>query len=197
MNNLKKLAMLEELKKYDKEVIENKKVLDESKTKIKVNNKLIRKIHKDIYKSILLFVTSTSSLSALTYGAYSINKAIIESTNNSEIDKVVNDVNKNDDLLNVLRLISLLTVMLGADLIIESIFYKVGFNKKDYLGFISSIKSIKEDLKEIEGLSKENKSIKEESKKLLIKTRLLISKYYVVIKKLEEENVLIRAKKWD
>ena len=197
MNNLKKLAMLEELKKYDKEVIDNKNVLDNNKSKIKVNNKLIRKIHKDIYKSILLFIASTSSLGTLTYGAYTINKAIIESADNSEIDKVINDVNKNDDLINVLRLISLLTLMLGTDLIIESIFYKVGFNKKDYLGFISAIKSIKEDLKEIEELSKENKSIKEESKKLLIKTRLLISRYYVVIKKLEEENVLIKAKKWE
>ena len=197
MNNLKKLALLEKLKSYDKEVMDNKELLDKNKERIKVNNKQIRKVHKDIYKSILLFMASISSISILTYGGYTINNIIIENEEASQIDKVINDINKSDDLINIIRLISLLTIMLANDLIVESIFYKVGLNKKEYLGFISAILSIKEDLKEIETLSKDNKDIKEESKKVLIKTRQLITEYYTVIKKLEDQNVLIKAKKWN
>ena len=94
MDKLKKLALLEKLKDYDKEVMNNKKVLDNNKEIIKVNNKKVRKVHKDIYKSILLFIASTSSLGALTYGGYAINSAIIESENTSQIDNVINSINK-------------------------------------------------------------------------------------------------------
>ena len=148
----------------------------------------------------MLFTLSTASAASLTYGGYVLNKEVNASYDNEySIDEITSDImltkeNDNNILVKVIRLLGIITLMLSSDLIMESIFVSIGLNKKDEIGFISAVKSIREDTLRIKELHSQNKEAKEEINKLLTETKELITNYHIILKKLEEEKVVVRRK---
>ena len=190
MDKKTKLILLEKLHSIEKASLNNKEEMLRKKDAIISNRVVLNKLYNNIAKAMLLFTLSTASIGTFTYGGYVINKEITSEKTTSDIDAI----NEENIISKVLRLLAIITLMTSSDLLMEEIFISVGLNKKDMLGFLSAISSIRENVNEIKELKKQNKDYKKEIKELLTKTNDLLTKYHAVLKKLEEENILIKEK---